>query len=81
MGGEEVLSEASSQLRAEILSKEWRWWCLGRGAFKQSPHLVILGGPDGSSDVEIPFTVVQDQTKKTVVSSSAALHLLNMKLY
>lgn len=56
-GAERGLSEALLQLRAEILSKGW-WWCSGTGAFKQSPHLIILGGPAGSSDVEIPFTVV-----------------------
>lgn len=37
---------------------------LGRGAFKQSPDLVILGGPDGSSDVEIPFAGVRDHKEK-----------------
>lgn len=49
--------------------------------FKQSLHLVILGGPDGSSDVEIPLAVVLDYKAKTLVASKSALHLLNMKLF
>lgn len=57
------MSDASSKPRTDILSKGW-WWCSGRGAFKQSPDLVILGGPDGSSDVEIPFAGVRDHKEK-----------------
>lgn len=51
----------------------------GKMAFKQSLHVVILGGPEGSFVVEIPFAVL-DYKAKTEVALDFALHLPNMKL-